>query len=438
MTHHPPRATSHTANDRRARAIVWALVAYAASGTWAIAACSAGSNDRDGTGGSGASAVGGTGGGLTGFGGQGGGPSAVAHLQGSVRAPEGTIPISGALLYLTATYPEPIPDGVYCDRCVELDPGTPYTTSNADGSFELPAYATGYQYLVVQKGQFRRVRPVTVSEGNQAIDVAMTTLPGAMDKAGGDDIPRMAILVGAWDDIGDTLGKLGMQPGSFDRFEYPFPPDANYPFNPDKLTHDAARMNQYHIVFTPCDSSNGTECGYSSAEDNAVQQNLQQFVAAGGKLYVTDYSYDYIAQSWPEYIDWVDQTASFGSACLPGSYDAPATVDDQGMSDWLAAQGITSFTLQANWTAIAQVNTVATTDWDNQPIAVTPKVWVRGQTPSYGLSPTTVSFERSCGRVLFSTYHTEGTGGASLLAQEKALLYVLLEVGVCIGPPIVR
>ena len=48
-----------------------------------------------------------------------------------------------------------------------------------------------------------------------------------------------------------------------------------------------------------------------------------------------------------------------------------------------------------------------------------------------------MSFQNKCGRVLFSTYHTEsgtgGGGGTALLAQEKALLYVLLEVGVCVG-----
>lgn len=33
---------------------------------------------------------------------------------------------------------------------------------------------------------------------------------------------------------------------------------------------------------------------------------------------------------------------------------------------------------------------------------------------------------------------TEGTGGSSLLAQEMALLYVLLEVGVCVGVPVPR
>ena len=404
-------------------------------------ACSAGGSKSSGGNGDGGTASASTGaggasdGGFSAVGGS-GGVATVGEVQGQVFAPEGTIPIAGALVYLSPTPPAAIPDGVYCDRCVELEPGTPYTETAADGTFSLPAYQTGEQFLVVQKGQFRRVRPFDVAAGTQSAPVSMTTLPGQMDKANGDDIPKMAILVGAWDDIGSSLEKLGMAPGSFDRFEYGFPPDPNDPFAPDKLLGDPAVMRQYHIVFTPCDSSDGVECNYSAAQDAATQSNLQQFVQDGGKVYVTDYSYDYIRETWPGYLDWMGQTSAFGSACMTSDYDAAATVDDPGMSDWLAAQGITSFTLEANWTMIDKVNTVSSTDFDGNPVMVTPKVWVSGQTPSDGLRPATVSFERGCGRVLFSTYHTEGSGNAGLLPQEKALLYVLLEVGVCIGEPL--
>src|SRR5262245_33193391 len=47
-------------------------------------------------------------------------PNAIGYLQGKVVAPEGTVPIRGALLYLTKTMPEAIPDGVHCDTCVHL------------------------------------------------------------------------------------------------------------------------------------------------------------------------------------------------------------------------------------------------------------------------------------------------------------------------------
>jgi hypothetical protein len=402
-------------------------------------ACSAGGSSGAGGDAAGTGVGAQAGSGIGGFdtGGYGGAPPAVGQLTGKVVAPEGTIPISGALVYLVPGPPDGITDGVFCDRCVLLDVTTPNVFTATDGTFNLPAYWTGPQYLVVQKGQFRRVRQVNVVEGDQPVDLALTTLPGMMDKANGDDIPKMAILVGAWDDIGASLTKLGMQEGSFDRFQGTWPPNPNDPLNPSKLVHEAATINRYHIVFMPCDSSDGTVCSYSYAQDTETQTNLAQFVAAGGKLYVTDYSYDYITQIWPDHMTWVNQTDAFGSACLTGSYTAPAVVEDQGMEDWLAVQGITSFSLEANWTIVDQVYPVPDTDPDGNPITITPKVWVSGQTPSNGLKPSTISFERSCGRVLYSTYHTEGNG-SDFLPQEKALLYVLLEVAVCVGQPIPR
>lgn len=394
-----------------------------------LVACSASGEDTDGpsgTGGSGSGASGsggeGVGGGL--FGGSGGNtqPTGIGEITGTVLAPEGTIPISGALVYLAQAMPEPIPDGVYCDRCVELEDTIPHTFSNADGSFELPVYNEGDQLLVVQKGAFRRVRSFNAKAGDQTAGPELTTLPGAMDKANGDDIPKMLLIDAAWDDIGSSLGKLGMQGGSFDT-------DFSNALN------DAGKLGQYHIVFTPCDSP-GNYCEYTNASDSGVQSKLRDYVQAGGKLYVTDYSYDYIKQTWPAFVDFIDDDGSAGSACMSGSYDAPAVVEDQGMKDWLAAQGITSFNVEENWTMVDKVNTASGIDIDGNAAMITPKTWVTAQTASQGSRPATLSFEHGCGRALFSTYHTEGTGGGALLAQEKALLYVLLEVAVCVGTPV--
>jgi hypothetical protein len=377
-------------------------------------------------------------------------PPAVATLKGKVVAPQGSLPISGALVYLTTTQPDPIPSGVYCDRCVELPSTVSYTFSNPDGTFDLPAYSTGSFKLVVQKGQFRRIRTIDVTAGDVTVAQENTRLPSKIDKANGDDIPRMAVVVGAWDAIENSLGKLGLgqvdangtlvkNSQSFDLFEYPFPPDPNYQFAPDKILKDPNVISKYHIVFIPCSGSTGTTCDDFTSGDPAVQKNLQDFVAAGGKLYVTDYSYDYVRQPWPGYIDWIDQTSEIGSACQSSQYDAPAQVEDQGLKDWLGATGITSFTIQDSWTTVDKVNPVQTTDVDGKPATITPKVWVSAQGTSYGTKPATVSFERACGRVLFSTYHTEAAlAGNTILPQEAALLYVLLEVGVCVAPPVVR
>lgn len=375
-------------------------------------------------------------------------PVAVGTITGKVLAPEGTMPISGALLYLSPTPPQAIPDGVFCDKCVRLAANTPNTFSKPDGTFALPAYAKGPQYLVVQKGQFRRVRPLDVAGGDQPVNAGYTRLPPRTNAMVGDTIPKMAVVNGQWDRIEISLAKIGLgkldangqlQRGteSFDIYENKFPPVPNDPFLPDDLLTKPAVMNKYNIVFLPCSGSTGTTCDDTRAGQSPYQSTLKQFVAQGGKVYVTDYSYEFVRQPFPGFVSWRDQTQQLGSACLSGEYDAPGKAEDQGLADWLTAMGTTSLTLKSNWTQIDALTPQPGTDENGKAVTITPKVWMSAQTG--GGHPATVSFQQACGRVLFSTYHTEASlnpgPNAPLLPQEQALLYVLLEVAVCVGPP---
>lgn len=367
-----------------------------------------------------------------------GAPTGIGFLVGTVLAPEGTVPISNALVYLAPSMPAPLAAGVFCDKCVELPAGTPYTYSKADGTFKLPVYTAGSQVLVVQKGHFRRARPIVAAAGTTPVAGNLTALPGAPDVANGDEIPKIGVTYGGFDKIELSLEKLGIT--SFDRygsdsFSDPknLPPSVGQPFD---LLDSPAKLAQYHIVLLPC-ALGGLSCG---APTSAQKTNLRNFVSAGGKLYVTDYSYEYVNQTWPGFITWKDKdgqdmtaNSAWGAACQDGSYTKPGTANDPGLSSWLGAIGETSFDLKDSWTIISKVNPMASTDADGKPVTVTPKVWMT----SDGTGPSTVSFDQQCGRVLFSTYHAEGGVADALLAQEKALLFILLEVGVCIGeqPP---
>ncbi len=108
-------------------------------------------------------------------------------------------------------------------------------------------------------------------------------------------------------------------------------------------------------------------------------------------------------------------------------------VNDSGLATWLSGQGIDSFTLKANWSIVDKVNSYTALNEDGLEQSFTPTVWVSSKIPATGTNPATISYQLGCGRALFSTYHTEGEGGPELMAQERALLYTLLEIAVCVG-----
>jgi hypothetical protein len=164
--------------------------------------------------------------------------------------------------------------------------------------------------------------------------------------------------------------------------------------------------------------------------DPQIQENLRGFVQAGGRLYVTDWHYDFIARTFPGYISWAGQSEIACSGCQHLPYNAAAQVTDTGLASWLNAQSLTNFTLEKNYTTIDAVHEVEGTNSSGAKAMVTPRVWVKGKPDAADASPATVSFEAGCGRVLFSTYHTEPFS-SELTPQERALLGVLLEVSVC-------
>jgi hypothetical protein len=395
-----------------------------------------------------------------GGGGGGGDPggSYKAHLSGKVVAPEGTIPISGALVYLGNTPPPAIPDGVYCDKCVHLPDGTPYTTTRADGSFDLDAFA-GDAYLVVQKGAFRRVRKLTIMPDAQQVPLALTTMPAITDKANGDDVPKIAVLLGAWDPIELVLARMGLKAtitknglgqaqvlakdapafaiyGVHGLFEKsPYPP-------PLTLITDPAEISKYHIVFIPCSGSsdfggsdpNAPQCSGVFDTDAKVRTTLAGFVQKGGRVYVSDWSYEYVRQVFPGFVSWRNQTSTIGSACQNGGGDQSVGNKDAGLDAWLTAQGKGLSTVKDAWTVLTGVQSVMDTDADGKPVKSTPKVWVEADS-----APVTTSFQHGCGRVLYTTYHTQPTAETSdpLEPQALALLYLILEIGVCIDGPVI-
>ena len=351
-----------------------------------------------------------------------GGP--VGHLRGTVRAPNGTVPVAGALVYLTKQKPEPTPPKVHCDSCVQLGRGSPHAIANERGEYDVAATELGTQYLVIQKGGFRRVREVYVKAGDEKLPDTLTTLPPKSDPATGDEVPRMTVVHGSYDEIEASLEKLGIDKSAFDVVKSPLVGEAARTF-----LRDPAAVNGRHIVFLPCGDYTQPSPNVDLSAEKLIADNLKSFVEAGGRLYVTDWHYDFVAKTFPGFVQFGGESAQPCSGCERVSYDAAAVVTDPGLASWMSAQGLSTFNIEKNYTGITGVTPVTTGGK-----TIVPRVWVSGSRNGAPPKPATISFEHGCGRVLFSTYHTEPFS-TSLTPQERALLGVLLEVSVCNDSP---
>lgn len=414
-----------------------------------------------------------------------------ASLSGTVWAPGMApgqvpagheIPIAGALISLEAERPPPIPSGVYCERCVEVGNGV---LSDARGHFAMTTLQPGTYWLVIQKGQFRLEQEITLAAGPRALAAAETTLPGELDVAAGKTIPHIAVAVGNYDSIEDIAGKLGLGQvgtdgdyvstlGELDLYTNGGADLGMAMGTLTQLVSSLDRLRQYHIVFIPCAST----ANVAALRDQTNLRNLRRYVEEGGRLYVTDWSGEWMDNVFPAPI----QLGGTVTAVSPppdtpaAAYDAAtdtwdvsrfgnadgdvyvardAEATDPELAEWLDGQvgprgetggdigpiDAASFTAFDNWNWIAALTPIVVgTDDQGQPVVDTPRVWVSGSgSPSAGPGkrPLTVTFNPpGCGRVLFSTYHTAPGTHVGLLPQERVLLYLIFEIGVCNANPI--
>jgi hypothetical protein len=392
-----------------------------------------------------------------------GGEDNDATLNGTVYGPDGEMPVSGALVYVTDEEPEGIPQGVYCAECEELDPDIDATLTNPDGTFSLNTNSGDGKFLVVQKGQFLRINPIIIGPAVVQINDNLTTLPSENDPENGEYIPLIAVADANFDRLEDALGKFGLGdtiisnfeervvPGteSFDLWENgrdPADDGLTSQGTLEELVSNPEALAQYHIIFVPCSS----DVFVSALTPDAVQ-NIRDWVAAGGRWYVSDWSNEWLQLVFPEYQDLAGWTGATGSADN-GSYDSLGMVLDDGLLDWLEAlpaqfedinplndephpalNQLPSVMTTDNWSGISQTLPVMVDDGMGGMVDVSHKVWLEGPggDPA-AVHPLTVTGQFGCGKIQFTSYHTaEFFNYVGLSPQELVLIYTILEIGVC-------
>lgn len=376
-------------------------------------------------------------------------------------APNGVIPVSGALVYTSAGAPDGIPQEVYCAECEELDCDDRFTTTAADGSFELGTFAQGANFLVVQKGQFLRYTPINFGTGAEVVEDELTTLPSENDPDNGLFIPLIAVGDGSYDRLEDGLGKFGLGDTLIANFEERLVPGTE-PFdlydngqNPAsdgfasqgtfaQLISSPADLARYHMIFAPCTSDD-----FIGSLSPQNIQNIRDWVAAGGRWYVSDWANEWMTTVFGEY---QELHCPSGNCDLLPAYDSLGTVTDDGLLEWLEAlpeplldinplndeTHPTLFQLPQvqtvdNFSAITSILPVLTDDGKGGQIDVGHKVWIEGGgSPTGTVNALTVTGQFGCGKIQFTSYHmAEFEDYVGLSPQELVLLYTILEIGVC-------
>ncbi|MFO0657583.1 MAG: hypothetical protein U0787_21260 [Polyangia bacterium] len=192
--------------------------------------------------------------------------------------------------------------------------------------------------------------------------------------------------------------------------------------------------------------------------DVKVRANLVSFLRRGGRLYATDWSYDFV-QQLPELSPFLcfedDKDCSvttphgFHSAVARGGTGDPILADVSasagGLRDFLSrlpkpvpSTNIPIGDLLPGWVMIAQTA--------QDPLRFPTTQYIQGE--SLGkLRPLTATFDyppqAGCGRVLYSSYHTRQRQGTrpfptycplgAMLPQEYVLEYLLFELADCLG-----
>ncbi len=398
-------------------------------------------------------------------------------VVGKVTAPNGVDPIRDAMVYVpNGGAAEEFPPQVACETCQNPLGERPITitATDVDGSFELRHIpVTSDTPIVIQKGRWRKTVRLPIGKcEKQGITAEQGRLP--RDTREGS-IPHMAVAVGEWDSIECVLGHIGIAKSEFTApsgggavhlyaNEKPGGVGAPGGVSVSELLTSLPKMLQYNIIFLNCSDDDTSRGLLASA---AVKKNLTDYVARGGRMYVTDWSYDFVQQP-PEFAPFIcyndgkpctdttphgfHQATQLGRVATETKFNADVdqtTPEGRALAAWLTKlqtpvlggqvrieDPVSSFVLIEQ---LAQdPGRHPATTWLSADLAKKRR-------------PVSVSFDyppgpNACGRVLYSSYHTREHGDhtvqfpaycptSAMLAQEHVLEYLIFELGACVQPP---
>lgn len=386
---------------------------------------------------------------------QGGTPTSIS---GTVYAPNGTLALYGANVYIPRLDPGPLPDGPQCDRCNGELPGGAISRALSDeaGHFRLDNVPAGTDIpLIIQIGKWRRkaLLPMVTACTDNALPATATSLP--KNKSEGD-LPKIAITSGSCDALECLVRRLGVS-------DFEFTNDAGsgsvHLYNiggfssigtsnlspASTLWGDVNKLKNYDIVLNSCECSQN-----AGAKPQAWMDNTKSYADIGGRIFNSHYADVWVGGEFgnPSHAPavWKD-IATWSDGSVSGSTDTIDQVNNPkgaSFATWMQNVGGSSGNGLVAIDPSSFRNTAQTLDNTKA------ERWVYfdngTQYPQnfQFTTPNEAAMDQRCGKVVFSDMHVAGDSFASgsfpdgcstapLSPQEKALAFMFFDIASCVN-----
>ncbi|HIA02645.1 MAG TPA: hypothetical protein EYN66_12175 [Myxococcales bacterium] len=310
----------------------------------------------------------------------------VGNITGYVCAPNATLLIGGATVYVETTN---------CNgKAVKIG-----AVSDDLGNYELENVPVGQVTVMIEKGSFKTQYQVLVPSGGtiHSPDVVQ-------DACFSKDKTKIAVVTGDWDKIEAILSKLG--------FEYDLYDGLSNIQETIGLLTDLNKMSSYDIIFFNC---GGSHDDILLTNTNAITNNLQKFVAAGGSIYASDWAFVYAEWPWPNSIGFVGGNQNIYGPKLGMMGPVTGTVTDPVLANFLGKNTVNLNYDLGMWVVVE--NAAANT-----------KIHIQGNVNMLGQSISNAPLMLSHtpgGKVLYTTFHNEPQMTQDM---EKILNFLVFEL----------
>lgn len=383
------------------------------------------------------------------------------------------------------------PGGLSCDRCEEQDLGPLLAgaITDAEGNFSIEGNVpVGAEFfLVVKAGKFRRVVRHPALDASAACQTTAlpTELPGnptrlPRDMSDGEavHIPKIAVTTGRIDAMECVFAKMGLatsefaNPGSEARVHLyrgrnqgggvaGARIDDATP-NDSVLYGSLEALQSYDMVVSDCEGT-GWDGSNGFADRIAYGDNVREYVNRGGRLFASHLSMSWLYENgtaaWSEE-DPIGTGLAAASTWDPSIYtnttgtgvvsiagDRPLVSPRiESFASWLVRENVT--TAPGYQFTITDPRSMTTGPGEHtEEFVYRSDGNERVQQFSFN-TPYGAPEGATCGRVAYSGFHVATTGGddnpfqnvtfpnhcsGDLTNQEKVLLYMLFDLGACVG-----